>query len=100
MFLPLFLSSVGIMLAVTICSIWGKLGGDEKFGCKHPKLRTILHTTHHWMFGLALVTICPLLVFLSPIIFPIYFTLGFGLGLFVDDVIFHNFECYFERKKA
>jgi hypothetical protein len=98
MFIPLFLFTVGMMVAVTICSVWAKLGGDEKFGYVHPKLRKILHTLHHWMFGLFLVSICPLFVLTSPIIIPVFFILGLGLGLFIDDVVFHNFECYFERK--
>lgn len=97
MFLPLFLFSVGIMLAVMIATIWGKLGGDEGFENGHPKLRKILHAIHHWMFGLVLVSISPLLTLFISLI-PIFFILGLGLGLFLDDVIFHNYECYFERK--
>lgn len=99
MFVPFFLSTVGLMLAITICTIWGKMGGDKKFGNQHPKFHKILHIIHHWMFGLTLVAICPLFVLLSPILIPVYFVLGLGLGLFLDDVIFHNFECYFERQK-
>jgi hypothetical protein len=87
------------MFAVTICTIWARKGGDESFGKIHPNLRSFLHAIHHWMFGLALVTICPLLtLFIS--LMPIFFILGLGLGLFIDDVLFHNCECYFERKKA
>lgn len=98
MFVPTFLFSIGIMLAITICTIWGKLGGDEKFRYYHPESRKILHILHHWMFGLTLITVCPLFVLLSPIIFLVYFIMGLGLGLFVDDTIFHNYECYFLRK--
>jgi hypothetical protein len=86
------------MVAVGICNLWGKLGGDERFEYFHPNLHIILHAFHHWMFGLALVCICPLFVLLSPIMVPVYFILGLGLGLFIDDIIFHNCECYFERK--
>ena len=98
MFIPFFLFTVGLMLAITICTIWGKMGGDKKFGYEHPKFRTILHILHHWMFGLTLIIGCLPFVLLSPIIFPVYFIMGLGLGLFVDDVIFHNYECYFLRK--
>ena len=97
MFIPLFLFSIGVMLAVTIATLWGKKGGDEALEYRHPHLKSLLHAIHHWMFGLALVSICPLFVIISPILTPVYFILGLGLGLFIDDVIFHNYECYFER---
>ena len=85
------------MLAVTICCLWAKKGGDESFEKKHPHLKHILHIIHHWMFGLALVCICPIMsLFIS--LYPIYFAIGLGTGLFIDDVIFHNFENYFKRK--
>jgi len=99
MFVPLFTFSVGIMLAVTICCLWAKKGGDTGFGYNHPHLRHVLHILHHWMFGLALVCICPLMsLFFSSYPIPICFTIGLGLGLFIDDTIFHGFETYFERK--
>jgi hypothetical protein len=97
-FIPLFLFSIGVMLATTICTLWGKFGGDEKFEISHPELRKLIHLLHHWMFGLALVSICPLFMLLSTIRIPVFFILGLGLGLFIDDVIFHNCECYFQRK--
>jgi hypothetical protein len=86
------------MLAITICCIWAKKGGDESFEQKHPYLKHILHIIHHWMFGLALVSFSPLI----SLFFPLHstcFVIGLGLGLFVDDVIFHNFENYFMRSK-
>lgn len=99
MFAPFFLFTIGVMFAITFCTIWGKMGGDKEFEYHHSKFRKILRTIHHWMFGLTLIAICPLFVLLSPILIPVYFILGLGLGLFLDDVIFHNFECYFERQK-
>lgn len=99
MFVPLFTFSVGIMFAITICCLWAKKGGDESFEYKHPNLKHILHILHHWMFGLALVCISPLMTLFFPLYpIPICFTIGLGTGLFVDDVIFHNFENYFKRK--
>lgn len=97
MFIPLFLFAVGTMGAIAICNLWGKLGGDEKFEKGHPKSRTLLHALHHWMFGLATVCLCPLFTLLVPV-YPVFFFLGLGVGLFIDDVMFHSYECYFQRK--
>jgi len=93
MFPSFFVFSLGIMLAMSICCAWSKKGGDETFRKKHPRSRTILHTAHHWMFGLVLIP--------SSFLFPTpgnIFLLGLGLGLFIDDVVFHNFEGYFQRR--
>lgn len=87
------------MAAITICTVWGKVGGDESFEKDHPEWRQFLHALHHWMFGLLLICVCSFFIFLTPIPIPVFFVMGMGLGLFVDDVIFHNFECYFIRKQ-
>jgi hypothetical protein len=88
------------MLAVSVATLWGKMGGDEKFEYFHPELHNILHALHHWMFGLALICICSFFIWLRPIPIPVYFAMGMGVGLFLDDVMFHSFECYFQRKEC
>lgn len=100
-FLDIFIVCLGLIVAVAICCLWAKFGGDENFEDHHPNTKFALHVIHHWMFGLVL--------FVSSLIFSltniftvyslqIYFVLGLGTGLFIDDVIFHNCECYFQRK--
>ena len=71
------------------CILWSRYGGDEGIQAEHPKLRELLHVTHHWMLGLIIMGVG---VFTSPLI------LGWGTGTTLDDLIFHSFEGYFQRK--
>lgn len=101
MFLDIFIVCLGLVIAVAICCLWAKFGGDEDFEKYHPYSRFILHVTHHWMFGLVLFILS--FVFFTTNIFidyslVVYFILGLGTGLFIDDTIFHCHECYFQRR--
>lgn len=101
MFLDIFLVCLGLIIAMAICCLWAKLGGDEDFEKYHPKSKSTLHILHHWMFGLVLFILSLVLFetnFFEDFPLLVYFMLGLGTGLFIDDVMFHNYECYFQRR--
>lgn len=79
----------GVAFGIVPCLVWGKLGGDEGFEKKHPELRKLLKFVHHWWIGLIIMG-CSLY-------FRNVATLGFGLGTYLDDALFHSFESYFKR---
>lgn len=94
MLFELFLFSVGIILGVIPCLCYGKYGGDEKFCDTHPHLKRILKYVHHAYIGVFIV----FLGLLFP--FPINILMfGWGTSTAMDDLMFHNFENYFERKR-
>jgi hypothetical protein len=100
-FPDIFIVCLGLIIAVAICCLWAKLGGDENFEKHHSDARFALHIIHHWMFGLVLFAASFVLSLTNVFIdypFLVYFILGLGTGLFIDDTIFHNCECYFQRK--
>lgn len=96
MFIGLLFFLFSVISGIGTCFLWGKIGGDEEFGKRHPKTKKILHLIHHWWMGLAMI----IAVLLSPIIisYVSLFLSGFGFGLFLDDGLFHSFESYFQRK--
>lgn len=86
-----------MVAAIGLCFVYGKLGGDEKFVKSHPNLKQFLHHLHHWMFGLIIIAFAFGFAFTNFDIICIPLG-GFGLGLFLDDGLFHSFENYFQRK--
>ena len=86
-----------MVAAIGFCFLYGKLGGDKKFIDNHPNLKEAFHYLHHWCFGIITITIAFvfMLTNFDAICIPLS---GFGLGLFLDDGLFHSFENYFQRK--
>jgi len=74
----------GIAIGIAICVLYGIFGGDEKLKEKYPVLTQFLHIIHHWQVGLLIMVIGTVLR-LAPV-------LGFGLGLFIDDRIYHTIK--------
>jgi len=87
----LTLFAFGVILGIIPCIVWGRLGGDETLEKEHPRLKKTLHLIHHAYFGIALMIIGALLA--SPLI------LGWGTGTALDDLLFHSFSSYFQRRK-
>lgn len=97
MFSSLFIFSLGAIIGLIPPWLYGKFGGDEHWEARNPKLRKILKMIHHWQLGIII-----LLLGLIPQYYNYpemaVFIYGWGLGTAIDDLLFHSFECYFERK--
>lgn len=90
---PLVIFSFGVVFGLIPPILYGKIGGDEEFEKHFPELKSFLHTIHHAYFGLMLI------IFSTVAMVPYrYFILGWGLATMVDDLLFHSFSNYFERK--
>jgi len=74
----------GVTIGIAICVLYGIFGGDERLKEEYPTLTQFLHIIHHWWIGLLIMVIGSGLRF-APLI-------GFGLGLFIDDRIYHSIE--------
>jgi len=62
--------------------MYGIFGGDERLSEQYPGITQFLYILHHWQVGLVVMVIGTALR-LAPV-------LGFGLGLFIDDRIYHS----------
>jgi len=78
----MFIFGLGFFLAVGICELYGRIGGDEELRRRYRIPCAILHFVHHWWLGLV---IFGLNYFVS-----LEILYGFGLGLFIDDKIYHT----------
>ncbi len=87
----------GIILGIIPALLYGRIGGDESILAKRPGLMRLLHYVHHWMLGLAIVLIGCLLYYYDPSS-TLEFVIGVGTGMTIDDLLFHSFENYFQRK--
>jgi len=95
MILPFFfLYAIGLIVGLVPPFIWGKIGGDEPIIDKHPELAGALKLIHHWWIGI-------IIIFLGLVVPEPYNVIVFGWGssTALDDIMFHSFESYFERKK-
>lgn len=89
--------TIGIILGIVPALLYGRIGGDEAILAKRPGLMLLLHYVHHWMLGTAIVLLGCLLYYYTPTAL-LEFVIGLGTGMAMDDLLFHSFDSYFQRK--
>lgn len=89
-----FIYSLGIMIGIIPCYLWGKIGGDEYFCSNHKTLSSFFHLIHHYQIGFIIVIISGISLEVSH---TSLFIVGFGTGITVDDLIFHSIKNYIKK---
>ncbi len=92
-FILFLLFAMGLIIGLVPPFIWGKYGGDESLIINHPNLAVIFKMVHHWQIGI-------LIIFFGLFVSTPYniIIFGWGASTAIDDIMFHSFEKYFERK--
>lgn len=89
----LFIFSISFICGIVPCLLWGKIGGDEDIIGEHPEWTGTIKFIHHWWIGIIIIFLGLLIPYpFNTIVF------GFGFGTSVDDLFFHSFESYFNKK--